>query len=333
MAFSSYINNIFKFIFRKKIVGIDIGTSAIKIAEVSRFRNTKKLENYGEAKSTFIPQPLPNEKSSNVLLSDLLSHAIKEILDESRIKTKTVIFSIPDFSTFCTSFEIPSMSEKEIPDAIRFNASQYITLPIGDVTLDWQIIPKLPDDKNSSLKVFLVAVPNQIVEEYKTIAKGANLELYALEAEVLGITRALVKDNKKTICLVDIGIHSSTINIIDKGFVKRSYSFNFSGNQLQGQDVVKNLQVLINPLLDEIKNVSFEFLQQEQKQVDEFYLTGGAVNLSGLKEYFQESLKKNIYIPNCFSGLLYNRILDKTLNEMSPRFSAAVGVALGGLEN
>jgi len=332
------MSNIFNIFFRKKIVGVDIGTSAVKLVEISRLGNVKTLENYGEVKSALIQkEPLPNGKSGNMPSNDLLSLAIKEILGESRIKTKAVIFSIPDFSTFCTSFEIPPMTEKEIPGAIRFNASQYITLPIGEVTLDWQIIPKSPDDKNSLLKVFLVAVPNQIVEDYKAIAKGAGLELYALEAEVLGITRALVKDNKKTLCLVDMGVQSSTISIIDKGFLKKSYSFSFNGNQLQGQDVVKNLQVLVGPLLvgpllAEIKNVSAEFFQQEQREVQEVYLTGGTANLPGLKEYFQESLKKNVYFPNCFSGLLYNPILDLTLKGINPRFSAAVGVALGGLE-
>lgn len=325
--------NPFNMFFKKRIVGVDIGTSAVKLVEISRFGKVKRLENYGEVKSTFIhKEPLLNEKNGNIISSDSAALAIKAILSESRIKTKAVIFSVPDFSTFCTSFDIPLMTEKEIPGAIHYNASQYITLPISEVALDWQIIPNYKNDKNSLLKVFLVAVPNQIVEDYKSIAKNADLELYALEAEALGMTRALAKDSKKTLCLVDMGVQSSTINIIDKGFLKRSYSFSFRKNQLQDQNATKSLQVLIEPLLTEIKNVSAEFLRQEQKEVDEVYLTGGTANLPGLKEYFQESLKKNIYVPNCFSGLLYTPILEETLNKMSPSFSAAVGVALGGLE-
>jgi len=61
-------------------------------------------------------------------------------------------------------------------------------------------------------------------------------------------------------------------------------------------------------------------------------LTGGTANLPGLKEYFAESLKKEVYVPNCFSEFLYPPILDQTLKIMAPRFSAATGVALGGLE-
>ena len=283
--------NPFKVFFPRKVVGVDIGTSAIKLVELSVWGETKKLENYGEIKSKFLyKEPSLNEKSSNILSTDIISKAIRAILEEARIKTKAVTFSISDFSTFCTSFDIPPMTEKEIATAIRYNAAQYITLPITEVTLDWRVMPLSLGSKNSSLKVFLVAVPNQVIQEYQIIAKKAGLDLYSLEAEVFGITRALVKDNKKTICLTDIGVQSSTINIVDKGFIKRSYSFNFDSNQLtrsvssvlglrydqaeeiknkeginsSRSDIVTTLRSLVEPLLMEIKTISAEFFQQEQ---------------------------------------------------------------------
>ncbi len=342
------------------MVGIDIGTSSIKIVEISRLGGGKTLENYGEVKSTSLyKESLLNVPRGSYLFSnDFVSKIIRGILDEAEIKTKAAIFAIPDFSTFCTSFDIPPMTEKELPDAIRYNASQYITLPVSEVTLDWRIISNSLGNKNSSLKVFLVAVPNQIVQKYQAIAKMSGLELYALEAEALGITRALVKNNKKTICLIDIGVQSSTINIIDKGFLKKSYSFDFNSSQLSRvvssalgvgyeqaediktkeglmyfrNDIVRNLYLLIDPLLIEIKSISAEFFQSDKKQIEEIYLTGGTANLPGLKEYFTESLKKDVFVPNCFAEFLYPPILEETLRKMSPNFSAAVGVALGGLE-
>jgi len=352
--------NPFGALFPKKMVGIDVGTSSIKIVEVSRFGDGKTLENYGEIKSAFVyREALPNgQKGVNLLAGSSVSNAIKAIMDEAKMKTRSVVFSIPDFSTFCTSFEIPNMPEKEISEAVYYNASQYITLPISEVTLDWRIIANSPGDKNSLLKVFLVAVPNQVVQEYQKIAKDAGLELYALEAEALGITRALIKNNKKTVCLMDIGVQSSTINIIDNGFLKRSYSFNFYSSQLAravssalGVEIskaeeIKNkegitssregvsdtLYLLIDPLLSKIRSISAEFFQTEKKEVEEIYLIGGTANLPGLKEYFEESLKKKVYVPNCFSDLLYPPILENTLREMSPSFSVAVGVALSGIE-
>ncbi len=357
------IKNIFKnplsALFPKRMVGIDIGTSFVKVVEISKWGEGKTLENYGELGANFISQePLLNAKKSGSLFSaEPISKAIRAILDEAKIKTKSAIFSIPDFFTFSTSFEIPDMPQKEIAGAIRYNASQYLTLPVSEVTLDWKIIPSSKEEK-SALKVFLIAVPNQIIHEYQKIAGGANLEVYALEAEALSITRSLIKNNLKTVCLVDIGTQSSTVNIIDRGFLQRSYSFNFYANKLAGaissalgisleqaeeiknkegvlshnSNVTETLYLLIDSLLREIKSVSAEFYQAEKKAVQEIYLTGGTANMPGLKEYLAESLQKKVYVPNCFSDFLYPPILEISLREMNPRFSAAVGVSLSGLE-
>ncbi len=324
------MNNFFSIFFGKKMVGIDIGTSAIKVIEVSRSGNRKTLENYAELRLSDIDN---SESKDGVLPPHVLALAIKEMMSESKIKTKKVIFSIPDFSTFCTSFEIPPMPKEEVAGAITYNAAQYITLPISEVTLDWQVAPKNPEDKNSPLTVFLVAIPNQIIEDYKTIAKMAGLELYALEAEVIGIKRALIKDNKKPACLIDLGLQSSTISVLDKGFLKESYSFEFTSKNLETSGPAGDMKTLAQPLLQEIEDVCLEFSEQEKREVEEIYLTGGGALVAGLKEYLQTNLgKKTVLVPNGFLGLNYNAILGVKIKEMSPRFSAALGVALGGLE-
>jgi len=352
--------NPFRLFFPKKMLGIDIGNSSIKVIELSRWGGGKTLENYGEIKSiSLLKEPFRTFERGNYFLSShFVSRAIQSILEEARIKTKAAIFSIPDFSTFFVSFELPPMAEREISDAVRFNSSQYIPLPISETTLDWRLISGTPGDSHSNLKVLVVAVANQIVQEYQRVAQMAGLELYALEAEALAVVRSLIKDNKKIICLIDMGVQSTTVNIVDKGVLKKSFSFDFAGNQLtyaiassldkgyteaeeikcregllsQEKNINETLYLLIDPLLAEIKKIYSEFSQMEGKEIEEIYLTGGTANLPGLKEYFAEVLKRKIEVPNCFSDFLYPPILDESLNKMSPRYSVAAGVAMGGLE-
>ena len=352
--------NPFMMFFPKKMLGVDVGTSSIKIVEISRWGGGKTLENYGEVASTALyKEPVKTFERGSYLLSDFfVSRAVTAILQEAKIKTKEAIFSIPDFSTFCTSMELPPMTEKEIQQAVYYTAPQHIPLSITETTLDWKVVSGTPGDKNSSLKILLIAIPNQVVQGYQKIAREAGLELYALEAETLAITRALVKDKKKIICLMDIGVQSTTVNIVDKGILKKSYSFSFASNQLtyavssalglnyqeaeelknkQGlislnADLTKTLYLLIDPLLLQIRKVSRDFYQEEGKDIEEIYLTGGTANLPGLREYFQETLKKNVEIPNCFSDLLYPPILEERIKKMGPSFSVAVGLSLGGLE-
>lgn len=352
-------SNPLKMFFPKKMVGIDIGTSSIKVVELSRWGEGKTLENYGEIKSTSLyKEPFRNvEKGSYLLSNYFVSRAIRAVLDEAKIKTKAVTFSIPDFSTFCTSFDLPPMSTAEINEAVYYSAAQYIPLPITETTLDWKIIGGTPGT-SQSIKIFLVAIPNHIVEDYQNVAKLAGLDLYAVEAEVLGLSRALVKENKGSICLIDIGVQSTTINIIDKQNLKKSYSFDFAGSQLNyavssvlglgsfeaeeiknqegltssKESISKTLYMLIDPLILEIKKVLSEFSTKEGKEVDAIYLTGGTAALPGLKEYLAEILEKKIEIPNCFSDVLYPPILGRSLEQLGPRFSVAMGVAEGGLD-
>lgn len=353
--------NLFRLFLPKKILGVDIGTSSIKIVELSRWGGGRTLENYGEIRSaTLFKEPFKTSvKGSYLLSADFISRTIRAILDEAKIKTKSAIFSIPDFSSFFVSFDLPPMTEKEIPEAVRLNAPQYIPLPISEITLDWRVISGVPGDKKSNLKILAVAVSRQVVQEYQRIASMAGLELYALEAEALAITRSLAKDDKKLICIIDIGAQSTTINIVDGGVLKKSFSFDFaSGNQLtyaiasssdrgyteaeeikqkQGllsreESINETLYLLVDPLLTEIKKISSEFYQVEGKEIEEFYLTGGTANLPGLKDYCAEVLKKKVEIPNCFADFLYPPILTEALAEMGPRFSVAVGVSLQGLK-
>jgi type IV pilus assembly protein PilM len=353
-------SNPLKMFFPKRMVGIDIGTASVKVVEVSRWGQGKALENYGEIRSASLyKDSFRSPEKKSYLLSDyFISRAVRAVLDEARIKTKAVIFSIPDFSTFCTSFDLPPMSASELDGAVYYNAAQYIPLPITEATLDWKLIGGTPGDKQSSLKIFLVAIPNQIIQDYKNIAQLAGLELYAVEAEAMGLVRSVVRENKKCVCVVDIGVQSTTINIVDRKNLKKSYSFDFAGSQLtysiasslglghveaeelknrEGltstkEEISKTLYLLIDPLLIEVKKILSDYYIQEGKEIDEIYLTGGTAGLPGLREYFAEVLKKKVEIPNCFSEILYPPILSKSLEKMAPSFSVATGVALGGLE-
>lgn len=343
--------------FSKKIIGIDIGVGSIKIVELSGSKKNKKLLNYAELKTDAVSggQKIPSSQLSN----NDAANVIRAMLQEAKIKTKEVIFSIPDFSTFFTSFDIPQMTPEEIPGAVQYSASQFVTLPMSEITLDWQVMQKAPNDKSSQIKVFLVAVPNKLVSDYQAIAKLAGLDLYALEAEVFGITRALIKDNKKTICLIDMGAETSTINIVDGGYLRKSYSFVFSSNKLtnsissllkldknraeelkikdgllsKDSNVVSTISSALDPLVMEMRAVIDEFKQKENKVIEEIYLTGGSANLPGLKEYVKGKLGKEPFIPNCFIDIDCPAGLQKNIVEMAPRFSAAVGVALYRFEN
>jgi len=300
---------------------------------------------------------------SNSLAENDVARAIRAIIAEAKIKTKTANFSIPDFSSFFTSFELPPMSKEELPEAVRYEARRHIPLPISEVTLDWQIVEEEASrQKGLPLKILVVAVPNEVINQYQRIASLSHLKLRALEAEVFSISRALITARKKeeVICLIDIGAQSTTCSIVDRGILKMSHSFDVSGNELTNiiskslgvsyneaeelkqkiglnpseQKIKEILTPLIDLMIDETDKMSKSFYQAEGKRIQRIIIAGGSARMPGLISYFSENLKpeKGIEIANPFSNIFYPPILEETLQEMGPSFSIAVGIALRELD-
>ena len=356
------IRNLFRFQ-PKKFLGIDIGTSAVKVVELGREKQSYKLENYGEIKNSSVQErPFRVFEKNNIFLSNQqVAKAVQTICREAGIETREVNFSIPDFCSFFTSFELPIMAKDEIPQAVRYEVRPYVPLPLEEVILDWTIIKGEPS--KTPLKILVVAISKDAVSQYQEISQLAGLELKALESEVFALARTLDRDKiqeNKIAGLIDIGARSTTCSILEQGVLKTSYSFNIAGNELtevianslnidynkagemknkyglvieEGQrDIRKILIPLVDSILEEIKKAFRSFYLEEGKEVQEVILAGGQVLTPGLKEYFSISLKKPVVIVDPFLNINCPAVLADILKKMGPSYAIAVGLAMKGLE-
>ena len=350
----------FKNLFKKNInecLGIDIGTFSLKIVEIEKKGKIMKLDNYGEVRIKDAYPDLPAGKEKNIMTANAeeIASAIREILTEAKIKSRNAVFSIPDYSTFFTAFSLPAMTKEEIPEAVKFEAPIHIPLPLSRVTLDWQIVNE-SQEKNSSSKILLVAVPNEIVSKYQEIASLAGLNLVALEAEVFGLIRALIKGIDPVI-LVDIGTESTTCSIASNKKLEASHSFDTGGKKMTEavsrdlnleywqaekikkengiiyeRNVEKSLVPLLNLILGEVREIYNDFLEKDKRKIEKLVLSGGSSLLPGLKEYFELNLNLKTEIGDPFSELVCPASLKGTLNKMKSLYAISVGVALRGLK-
>jgi len=348
-------------IFSKKCLGIDIGAASIKIVEVSSLGEKKKLENYVEfALPTSTSSIKTFHGETLLLLSDEVSTILQAVFNKVKIKREKAALSIPDFSTFFTTFTLPPMSEAEISSAVEFEARHHIPLPLSEVTFDWQIIEKEEMLPRLKLKILLAAVPNKVLQNYQKMATLAQLELKGMEAEVFGLIRSSIPEDmaELSVCLVDIGWQSTTVSIVEKGVLRVSHSFDISGTGLtralskelkidfekaellkkeygldpQKEQISRILCQQINGLALEIEKVCQDFYQSEGKKIEDIIIAGGTAFLFGLREYLETRIKKNVQIANPFSKLSYPSILQPRLKELGPSFAVAVGVGLMGAE-
>ena len=340
----------------KSFLGVDIGTSTIKVVELTRWGRKKSLKNYGEMRSEVLyDKPFRTAEKSSLLLSAKdIARALRGILQEAKIKTKDAIFSIPDFSSFFTHFELPPMSKEELSEAVQYEARKHVPLPFSEVTFDWQILNKkrfgLPKE---AAHILIVAVPNELINQYQEIARLSNLSLSALEAEVFGLIRSSLGDKKESVVILDMGAQTTTINVVKKGVLQSSRSIDIGGgsfteriaqslsiNRKEAEEKKRTqglfsqeLKTILAPLLDtvvvEIRQAMGDFKEQEIQRI---VLGGGSSLLPGLKEYLKESLNITVELVDPFRSVFYPSLLEGTIKEMGPSYGVAVGMALRGLE-
>ncbi|MCL5010881.1 MAG: type IV pilus assembly protein PilM [Patescibacteria group bacterium] len=349
-------------LFSKKYVGIDIGSASIKAVEFSGSGKKKKLENYvafnlpsgADATQTF-------HNESRVLASENVAVILQTLLDRAGIKTKEAAFSIPDFATFFTVFDLPPMNEAEIPQAVEFKARHYIPLPLPEVNFDWQIIEKTETVSGTQFRVLLAAVPNVVLDSYRRLADLTGVSVRGLEAEVFGLVRSSTPQGPfrgEPVCFVDIGWQSTTVSVATDKKLRVSFSFDFAGANLarelsktlrislaqaenmknqtgldqQRQDVSAVILPQIDSLVLEIEKICQNFLQTEGKKVEHVVLAGGTSLLFGLKEYLAGRIGKTTQIAQPFADVIFPAALDKRLKQLGPSFAVAVGSALLGAE-
>ena len=352
-----------------KSLGIDIGTSSIKIVELSKKGERIELENYGEIKTQmFYKKSFRTfEKSTLLLSSKDIARGIRAVIEEAKIFSNYAIFSIPDFVVFSANFELPVMDKEKLSQAIEFEARQYTPLPVSEVVFDWQIIGNdLTSIKSGDkVKILLIIIPNEIINQYQEIANLAGLKLSVLETEVFGLTRSLIKEQKQTVFLVDIGAQTTSLTIVNNGNIEKFRTIDISSNELT-QVLAKALNInhekaeelkqkyglkattfsdaqssglpdnvlypLIDSILNEIEKTIYNFYQDTNKDISQIILSGGTALMPGLKEYFFKRLQKETIIADPFANIFCPSILRQNLKQIGPSFAIAIGMALRGLE-
>jgi len=340
-------------------LGIDIGTSSIKMVELTKGEDVLKLTNYAEIISPKLERKsfTPLEMSSTQVLGEGIAELIKKTLKEAQVRTRLASISIPVFSSFITTMTLPSMTKEEVAQAVTFQARQYIPVPISEVVLDWTLLKEIPEGgPPQKIPILLVAVPEEIIRKYTDIAALSGLQVKALEVETFSLARSLIQDDKSSICLVDFGARGTNITIVDGGMVKVCRSIETSGSEMtkvlagslnidfkRAEDIKKErgirrgggeeeISQIISPLVDiiffEIEKITAIYFQKNGTRVVKFILTGGTAKLPGLVEYFVEKFGREVRIGDPFRGIECPPVLTPILKEIGPSFAVAVGLAM-----
>ncbi len=353
-------------LFSKKFLGIDIGTFSLKLVELAEAGENFSLSNYGQ----YDIEPNQNlgmvDSERKIMASfsaQEIAEIIQAIMSEAKMKTRQCAFSIPDFSTFFTTFSLPAMTKKELSDAVIFEARQHIPLPIDSVTVDWQLIGG-EFGKSDKMEIAMTAIPNEVIAKYRDIAAKAGLQLALIEAEAFGLAQALIsKEELRPVCLIDIGIQSTVCSLMENQVLRYSHSFDRGADYLFKAlirqlpisreiiqsiekscglqafsfiepDIKNNMRNIFRdsflPILKEIEMALAEYRRSSGIEIAKIILSGGAAALPEVMDQFKNYFQKETEIADPFAKINYPKEMQEEIKKIGPAYAVAVGMARRG---
>lgn len=258
-----FLNKIFSSIFSKKeksVIGIDIGSSAIKIVQIKKKRGRAVLETYGEL--ALGPYSGIEVGRSTVLPREKIVEALKDILRESKTTTLSCGVALPLSSSLITFITIPHVPDKQLADVVSIEARKYIPVPMSEVMFDYSIIPRednfSTDDQDVDTKkdpnkstekqpmdVLVVAIHNEYINNYQAISTGVGLQPAFYEIEIFSSIRAVVEQGIQAVMVMDMGAQSTKLYILERGLLRASHIIN-RGSQDITLAISKSLSLTVN---------------------------------------------------------------------------------------
>jgi type IV pilus assembly protein PilM len=341
----------------KSCLGIDLGSTSVKIVELKKVHNQPRLISYGFSENK------KNEKNDWRKDTSFTAEVIKQIIKKAGMSSKDVVSSLPTFSVFSSIINLANISKKDISSAVHWEAKKVIPLPLEEMILDWKLIEDQGDAKNAqnntggNIKVLLTGAPKELVKKYIEIYKKAGLNLLSLETETFALVRSLLGSDKSTVMIVEMGANTTDVTIVDNSIplfnrsidvggvnITRDISANLGiGNERaeqfkydlgvssQGKDdevIPKIIKETISQIINEMKYAMNLYENKNGKKTEKIILSGGSAMLPGLAGYISDVLDVHTMVGDPWSRISYPVDLKGLLDEIGSYMSISIGLAM-----
>jgi type IV pilus assembly protein PilM len=343
-------------------IGIDMGSTSIKIVELKRVAKKITLSTYGFSENSDIPQQDWQKDIGST------AKVIRQICDESGVISRNSVSALPTFSVFSSLINLSNVAKKDMAGAVHWEAKKVIPLPLEDMILDWKIIETDAKDKKkkntNNVRVLLTGAPKTLVKKYVQIFKQAEINLLSLETETFSLIRSLLGNDKTTAMMVEFGASTTDVTIVDKGIpmLNRSidvggisitnaiskqlgidynraeqfkYDLGVSGiinSEEKNNNIPKVIGDTLAPVINEMKYAVNLFQNKYQKNTEKIILSGGSSLLSDLVPYISSLMDIKVIIGDPWARVDYPEEIKPLLQEIGPRMSVAIGLALREFE-
>jgi type IV pilus assembly protein PilM len=342
----------------KSVVGLDIGSSAVKAVEL-------KPAGKGYRVSAFGAEPVPPDSivDGAIIDASAVAEAIRRIFDANKaFTTKDVCASLSGNAVIVKKITLPVMTETELGESIYWEAEQYIPFDIQDVNLDYQVLdPGTGPDARGSMEVLLVAAKKEKIGDYTSVIAQAGRTPVIVDVDAFALQNAFEVnyglEPGHVVVLLNAGASAINVNILqgDQSVFTRDVSM---GGNAYTEAVQKELglsfdtaeqlkkgipvdgatfedarpvlrAVTENVLLEIQKTFDFFKATASSDQIDRIMLSGGASRVDGFQEMLQERFNAPVEPFDPFRAVAWDpKKLAGDPVDLGPTAAVAVGLAL-----
>ncbi|RPJ01900.1 MAG: type IV pilus assembly protein PilM, partial [Deltaproteobacteria bacterium] len=224
----------------KEIIGLDIGSSSIKLVELKEEKAGYRLQNLALA-------PLPPEAIVDGALMDSVTiiDAIKDLMAQGKTKTKNVATSVSGHSVIVKKITLPFMTDAELEESIQWESERYIPFDINDVNIDFQILGS--DVENPEvMEVILVAAKKDIINDYVAVVMEAGLNPIIIDVDAFALENMLAinydLEKGEVIAIANVGASVTSINILKNNVSAFTRDLFKGGNQIT-EEIQRQLHI------------------------------------------------------------------------------------------
>lgn len=335
--------------------GLDIGTTSIKALSIKKSGSALAVESMGLG-----PTPVKGILSESPEDLKIFSDAVRKVITSAGIKQREVNIALPESQVYTKIIEMPSLSEKELAAALKYEMEQYIPLPLDQVKTDWQVLSPSTTQAKST-RVLLVAASISLIKKYETIIEELGLVSSSIETEMLSVHRSLfpLVNTQSSNMIVHMGAATTNIAVIENGELIMVFTVDKGGIAITraisldlGIDVTqadsykkvyglnkdafegkigKSLFPILESILGDIRKTMLLYKEKNPDRViTQIILSGGSALLPGVDIYFTNQLNIQVALGSAFQVFDIKNIPQEVMSD-SLSFNVVAGLALKDL--
>jgi len=344
-------------LFGKKdsLVGLDIGSRSVKVAEIVDTKSGPKLKRFGMADI-----PAGTIEDGAISDPDTAAETIRQLFKSNNIKEANVAVSIGGYSVIVKKINVQTMPENQLQETIHFEAEQYIPFDISDVNLDFQILGENENNPNQ-MSVFLVAAKKEMVNDYINLVTMAGLTPCIIDVEAFALQNIFEANydiQDENVALIDIGASKTSLNIL-KGsssvfmrdvalgclqinqkimsLLDCSYEqaellkFGEASDKMSAEELKQIVAAVVTDWCTEIRRaLDFFYTNYPDDQIKRIILSGGGANIAEFRQLLASEASTVVETLNPLKKFTVDeKAFDpEFIRQIAPQAAIAMGLAM-----